>query len=313
MHYSKLNGAELSRPFVALLLLVLAACSDEAEPILCQTIDMRDPVAVPAGTLSLGGGAIYPEEQRRGEIAVTDFWLDPTEVTNQDFARFVTATGYVTQAEQAPDRLLHPDLDPADALPGSAVFTQIGPEQGLVWTFIPGANWRAPKGPGSDIAGKMHHPVVHVSYKDARAYALWAGGRLPSEAEWEYAARSGLVSATYEWGNEAPGQLATPIANVWQGLFPLVDLAEDGFAGSSPVGCYPANAYGLFDMTGNVWEWVESPDSLGNVGIIKGGSHLCAENFCRRFRPAARQPHERDFSTTHIGFRVAYDGIVRQK
>ena len=174
------------------------------------------------------------------------------------------------------------------------------------WRFIEGASWKAPDGPGSNILKTLDHPVNHIAYADALAYAKWAGGDLPSEAQWEYAARGGLDGAIYDWGDVEPDKQDLPRANTWQGIFPVINRASDGYLASAPVGCYEPNGYGLYDMTGNVWEWVKDSNPQANQGVIKGGSFLCADNYCRRYRPAARHPKELDFSTNHIGFRVVY-------
>lgn len=261
--------------------------------------------AIPGGAFVMGSDAFYPEEGPARPAEAPDFRIDRHEVTNDQFAAFVAATGYVTVAERAPDPADFPGLDPEALAPGSAVFVA-GDEagQGGEWRFVPGASWRAPMGPGSDLQGKGELPVVHVAYEDAAAYAAWAGRRLPSETEWERAARAGLDGAAYEWGSElAPDDEWR--ANTWQGAFPLEDRGEDGFIGAAPVGCYGASAYGLYDMTGNVWEWTS--DAYGGdpaLGVVKGGSFLCAESYCARYRPSARQPYERNFSASHIGFRT---------
>ena len=291
-----------------LLALLLAACGVEdgrTSAITCAAPEGR--AAIPGGAFTRGAGAIYPEERPAAEASVAPFWIDAGEVTNARFAAFVRDTGYVTVAERAPDPALHPDI-PAEALvPGSAVFALMGPDGDGVWRFTPGASWRAPEGPGSDTEGLGDHPVAHVAYEDAGAFAAWAGGRLPTEAEWEYAARGGLPDAAYEWGDTAPDDLPERRANTWQGVFPLIDTGADGHRGIAPVGCYAPNGYGLYDMTGNVWEWTADADPATNTGVIKGGSYLCAENYCRRYRPAARHGQELDFGTSHLGFRVAYD------
>ena len=290
------------------MMVMIAACEPEQPSTRhCKDLIYTAPVVVPSGTLVLGAGAKYPEERRTGSVPIKTFALDRTEVSNAEFQAFVSATGYVSIAERSPDPNLHTEIDRKSLVPGSAVFASPTSNQGQIWKFVEGAYWAAPKGPSSDLTNLSNHPVVHIAYADAVAYAQWKGGRLPSEDEWEYAARGGMLGATYEWGEKAPADLEEPAANTWQGVFPIIDVADDGFEGTSPVGCYAANGYGLYDMTGNVWEWVSAKSGHPNLGVIKGGSHLCSENFCRRFRPAARQPHERDFSTTHIGFRVAYD------
>lgn len=288
----------------------LAACGEQAAPAaVCGAANA--PVNLPGGTFTMGAADGYPEEGPVRQVQVTAFAVDSHEVTNARFAEFVDATGYVTVAERAPDPALHPDLPPAARQPGSAVFR--APAEGAArgWQFVAGAFWRAPEGPGSTIEDRMTHPVVHVAHADAAAFAAWAGGRLPSEAEWEYAARGGLDGARYGWG-DGPSPAADPTrANTWQGRFPGLNSVADGHAGTAPVGCYPANGHGLFDTTGNVWEWTGDrfDPTDPNSGLIKGGSFLCAENYCRRYRPAARHPHERDFSTSHLGFRVVYPAV----
>jgi formylglycine-generating enzyme required for sulfatase activity len=240
-------------------------------------------------------------------------------VTNAEFRRFVDATGYVTLCERPPDPALYPDADPALLVPGSLVFKKPpGPvslrDNRAWWAYVPGAEWRHPEGPETGIDGRDDHPVVHVAYDDALAYAAWTGKELPTEAEWEYAARGGLDGASYAWGDDpSPGERI--MANTWQGRFPWENLEADGYAGTSPVDAFPANGYGLYDMIGNVWEWTASTLALAasccapsNPGgemrrVVKGGSHLCAPNYCLRYRPAARQGEALDTSTCHIGFR----------
>lgn len=288
------------------------------------------------GTFRMGSNDHYPEEAPVHEVALDGFWIDRFPVTNADFARFVTATGRVTLAEQVPDARQYPAADPALLVPGSLVFT--APEACLTledwtqwWRFVDGASWRHPEGPGSDIAGRENHPVVHVAYADALAYARWAGKDLPTEAEWEYAARGGLDGAPYAWGEDlAPGGIHR--ANTWQGRFPVENLALDGHAGTSPVDAFPPNGFGLHDMIGNVWEWTSdwyrnqhvpscclprNPKGGTEAGsrdpydpglplprkVLKGGSHLCAPSYCARYRPAARQGQTIDSATGHIGFR----------
>lgn len=295
---------------------------------------------VPGGTFLMGSADFYPEERPVHRVSVDGFWIDTSPVTVAEFRQFVAATGYVTLAERPLDASDYPDADPDLLVPGSLVFQ---PTAGPVdlrdyrswWAYVPGACWRHPRGPRSDCSGLARHPVTHVAYEDAEAYAAWAGKELPTEAEWEHAAHGGLVGAVYAWGNEfAPG--GQMMANTWQGAFPWQNLLTDGYEGTSPVGAFPANAYGLYDMTGNVWEWtcdyftprhpaeaahaccaprnprVTEPEPSRIAGepgahlrrkVIKGGSHLCAPNYCLRYRPAARQGEAVDTSTSHLGFR----------
>lgn len=296
--------------------------------------------AIPGGTFLLGSDHDYPEEAPARLTEVGDFLMDTHPVTVGEFAAFVEATGHVTTAECAPDPSEHPGADPALLVPGSLVFT---PTAGRVplddfhrwWRYVPGAQWRHPEGPGSDVNDRRDHPVVHVSYDDAAAYARWAGKALPTEAEWERAARGGHEGRRYAWGDElTPG--GRRMANTWHGGFPWCDDDPDGYPRTSPVGFYPANDFGLADMIGNVWEWTASPATASHRGrsahsccapggvlpaafggpaiespatggpprkTIKGGSHLCAPEYCRRYRPAARQGQDIDTSTSHIGFR----------
>ncbi len=294
---------------------------------------------VPASTFWMGSDRHYPEEAPCRQVAVDAFEIDRTPVTNAAFALFVDATGYVTLAERAPDPQLYPDADPELLRPGSAVFTP--PDRPvpttdpfLWWSYVIGADWRHPLGPASSTRGLEDHPVIHVAFEDAEAYARWAGKRLPTEAEWECAARAGLDRAAFAWGEElAPG--GRMLANYWQGRFPHENLELDGYARTSPVGAFPANGFGLYDMIGNVWEWTQDwyalPEQPGGHAccaprnprggseaasrdpsdpgrdfgrkVLKGGSHLCAETYCQRYRPAARYPQTIDSTTSHIGFR----------
>jgi len=253
-------------------------------------------VMIPGGTFKMGTVG--------EQTAVSSFCIDRYEVTNAQFAEFVKATNYVTVAERSLPKQQFPDLSDEQRLPGSLVF-QI-PDPGIHkvqflswWHWVPGANWQHPFGPGSAIANKENYPVVHIAYEDALAYAQWVGKSLPTEAQWEYAARGGLDGATYTWGN----QYSAKKANTWQGIFPFFNTKTDGYLGAAPVGSFPANGYGLYDMAGNVWEW--TTDQLqGEMHVIKGGSYLCAPNYCSRFRPAARESEAPDTGTTHIGFRL---------
>jgi formylglycine-generating enzyme len=263
------------------------------------------------GAFLMGSEDFYPEEGPVRRVEVAGFWVDTQPVTVAAFRRFVRATGHVTLAERVPVAADYPDADPEMLVPGSLVFR---PTRGPVplddwkrwWDYVPGASWRSPEGPGSDTYTRARHPVVHIAHEDAVAYAAWAGAALPTEAEWEYAARGGLEGATYAWGDEPDPRMA----NTWQGEFPW-----RGFRGTSPAGTFPANGYGLHDMTGNVWEWTadafdaEVAACHGDPGehiprrVIKGGSHLCAPTYCLRYRPAARQGEAVDSSASHLGFR----------
>ena len=267
---------------------------------------------VPGGSYRLGGPALRGEEGPERIVSLPGFWIGQTEVTNAQFARFVAATGYKTLAERPPDPRDYPGVPAARLVPSSLVF--VGLAEGGPWRVMPGADWRHPEGPGSSLSGRMQRPVVHIGQADALAYARWAGGDLPSEDEWEVAARGGLVRARYSWGDAAPGGEGglKPRANVWQGAFPVEDKGGDGYrARLAPVACFPANGYGLYDMAGNVWEWTRSPiPEAMRVGadrgahLIKGGSYLCADNYCYRYRPAARSAGPADGGASHIGFRI---------
>ncbi|KCZ87924.1 formylglycine-generating enzyme family protein [Hyphomonas johnsonii] len=270
-----------------------------------QTVD------VPSGDFLMGSQDTYPEEAPVRATEVAAFSLDATEVTNAEFSEFVGATGYTTVAERKPDPARVPRGAPREFfLPGAVVFTQPDTPTQTWWRYVPGANWRHPEGPGSDIRGKANYPVVQVAYSDASAYAAWKGRRLPSEAEWEYAARSGRAATRYAWGDEADSK-GSRRANTWQGLFPITNTADDGFELRAPVGCFAPTPWGLYDMIGNVWEWTSTPYGAGiaqqgePVLAIKGGSFLCAPNFCARYRPPARQGQEAGLPTNHIGFRTA--------
>ena len=297
-----------------------------------------DMVSIPGGTFFMGSGDFYPEEAPVHEETVAAFYMDRYPVTNDDFASFVRETGYVTLAERAPNPADYPDAPPESLIPGSLVFHRTpGPVNLNDWTqwwaYIPGAQWRYPLGPESSIESLGDHPVVHVAYQDAEAYAEWAGKELPNETEWEFAARGGLDRAIFAWGNEMePG--GKIMANTWHGEFPWQNLLTDGYERTSPVGAFPPNGYGLYDVAGNVWEWTSDwyrsnhmPSSEGACcsasvrasiddsfdprnpqfriprKVLKGGSHLCAPNYCLRFRPSARSPQMIDSSMSHLGFR----------
>jgi formylglycine-generating enzyme required for sulfatase activity len=311
---------------IAGFLLLATAVAAEASPA-CQNPD-RGLVHIQGGTFQMGSDQYYEEEGPVHPATVASFWIDRFDVTNAAFARFVAATHYVTDAERKPDPKDYPEI-PADKLvAGGSVFTSPKGVRSLEdpmqwWAFVAGADWRHPEGPGSSIAGKDNDPVVQVSYNDALAYAHWAGRELPTEEQYEYAARGGLDGKTYAWGDElTPGGKFQ--ANVWQGEFPNANTGADGFVGRAPAGCFPANGYGLYDMIGNVWKWTstlytatkEGTMSMSDVmpstkvpsarvmRTIKGGSFLCAPNYCRRYRPAAREGQESGFSSAHLGFRT---------
>mgnify|MGYP006279171067 CR=1 FL=1 len=244
-----------------------------------------------------GAAPVYPEEGPAMRLHVAAFELLSHEVTNAEFARFVEATGYVTDAERS--------VAQGREGAGSAVFGRATATTVPGWRLDPDASWRAPEGAGSDLSGRETHPVVHVSYRDAEAYAQWAGARLPEAVELEYAATLGLPDASRAESG-AYGPDGRPLANTWQGVFPVANTVEDGFAGTAPVGCFGADRLGAHDLIGNVWEWTRTPYAP-DQHTLKGGSFLCAANFCRRYRPAARQPQDTDFSSNHTGFRIVRD------
>jgi formylglycine-generating enzyme required for sulfatase activity len=292
-----------------------------------REVNVKDMVELSAGTFRMGSERFYPEEAPVREVSVDGFWIDRHPVTVAEFRRFAKATGHVTWAEQAPEAADYLDADPELLVPGSLVFRKT---QGPVdlrdytnwWHWVPGAEWRHPEGPESNVGGRERHPVTHVTHADATAYAEWAGKSLPTEAEWEYAARGGLDGAIFTWGDD-PAPKGRMMANTWQGEFPWQNLLLDRYEGTSPVESFPPNAYGLYDMAGNVWEWTDdlfvASDGTSRPPccapqpsraeerfprrVIKGGSHLCAPNYCLRYRPAARQGETVDTSTAHIGFR----------
>lgn len=300
----------------------------------------QDMSFIPGGTFRMGSDTHYPEEAPAHRASVDGFWIDRTPVTNRQFKAFVNATGHVTFAEKTPDIKRYPGALPHLIFAGSLVFTPPRRPVDLRdwskwWTLLKGACWRRPYGPKSNIQSLDDHPVVHVTFEDALAYARWVGKDLPTEAEWEYAARGGMDAAEYAWGDElTPG--GVHLANTWQGAFPHENLREDGYDRTSPIRSYPPNGYGLYDMIGNVWEWTTDwyghkheadpakaccipqnprggpedasydpaqPATRIPRKVIKGGSHLCAPNYCRRYRPAARHAEPIDTSTSHLGFR----------
>lgn len=292
----------------------------------------------------MGSDKFYPEERPVREVTVDRFYMDRFQVTNEHYKKFVDETGYMTIAERPLNADDYPGAKPELLVPGALVFQK---SKGPVdlnsffnwWAWVPGANWKHPKGPGSSVDKIENHPVVHIAYEDAEAYASWVGKELPTEAEWEYAARGGLDGKNFTWGDEDV-QLINPMANTWQGEFPYQNSLVDKYEGTSPVGSFAPNGYGLYDMAGNVWEWtcdwylrslvdkktekhkscctpainprVTSPGGSFDEcqpeikiprKVIKGGSHLCAPNYCLRYRPAARQPQMIDTGMSHIGFR----------
>ncbi len=313
---------------------------EEGQSMTGQRAPFPDMVWIPSATYRMGSDHHYAEERPAHKVSVDGFWIDRCPVTNERFARFAEATGHVTMAEIPPDPAQYPGALPHMLYAGSLVFVRPdGPVDrrniGNWWAFMQGADWRHPQGPGTSNEGRAQHPVVHASFADAEAFATWDGKVLPTEAEWELAARGGLEEAAYAWGDDLLHD-GRHMANTWQGEFPWQSLSEDGYEGTSPVDAFPANGYGLHDMIGNVWEWTTDwyvashpnevvkacctphnprgplpgdsydprlPEILIPRKVIKGGSHLCAPNYCRRYRPAARFPEPIDTSTSHLGFR----------
>ncbi|MBH8574057.1 formylglycine-generating enzyme family protein [Nostocaceae cyanobacterium CENA369] len=323
--------SKLKESFLRLLFTGLAiALSLIITPAFAASVNSCPPemVMIPSGTFTMGAdNSGYLEELSAQEVKVSSFCINKYEVTNAQFAAFAKATGYVTVAERPLPKEQFPELSDEQRLPGSLVFEIAQPEAKRLswWHWIIGANWQHPFGPESEIANHDNYPVVHIAYEDALAYAQWAGKSLPTEAQWEYAARGGLDNATYAWGD----RYSEKKANTWQGIFPFFNTKGDGYAGIAPVGSFPPNGYGLYDMTGNVWEWASDwfrpghnhkTHTLNPTGpeasfdpnkpteqalhVIKGGSYLCAPNYCSRFRPAARESQAPDTGTTHIGFRL---------
>lgn len=290
------------------LALALSACAPPPGPEGGQCLSAAPAVvSIPQGEGRMGSDAAYPEERPARPVRSGGFSIDAVEVSNAAFARFVAATGYITDAERP---------QPGFEVPGAAVFAYPTPENPSWWRFVEGASWRAPEGPGSSIEGLEALPVVQVSQRDAVAYAAWAGGRLPTETEWEFAARAGSTTR-YVWG-DALAPKGVLQANTWQGPFPVRNSGDDGYLSRAPGGCFPPNGFGLYDMIGNVWEWTATPyDDPVAEGearyTIKGGSYLCAENYCHRFRASARQAQEAGLPTNHIGFRIVYDADQARK
>ena len=323
-----MNGIPTSRfdwKFVLLAAVVVVAGAS-GEPA-----DKRVMVLIPGGTFWMGSDTGPADGRPQHQVKLDGFWIDQHEVTNAQFRRFVEASGYVTTAERPPSSADLPGVPPEQLVAGSIVFTAPGGEASLDqplswWRYVPGANWRHPEGPDSNIDDRANHPVVDVSWDDAVAYCKWAGKRLPTEAEWEYAARGGLDRKEYVWGDEQKPS-GKYLANIWQGRFPNENTKEDGFVGTAPVGSFPANGYGLSDMAGNAWEWCADsyrpdyyayspatnpqgpensfdPDEPGvSKRVERGGSYLCTDLYCGSFRPSRRMKTSPDSSLCHTGFR----------
>lgn len=335
---------------IILFFLLLLACNQPNKQ--SPTQEMPTPegmVYIPEGTFQMGGKSeqASPDEYPRRKVAVAAFWMDENEVTNKQFTAFVTATGYVTVAERAVDwEVLKQQLPPGtpkpdDSVlqPGSLVFHQTEGEVNLEdyaqwWTWTTGANWRQPEGPGSSIEDQMTHPVVHIAWEDAMAYAKWAGKRLPTEAEWEWAAMGGLDDPKYPWGNQSAEE-SYKLANFWQGFFPYSNTKKDGYERTAPVKSFPPNSYGLYDMAGNVWEWCQDKYNYGAYSmtragellknpkgpadaydpaepgvqkrVMRGGSFLCADSYCSGYRVSRRMKSSEDSSFNHTGFRCVKD------
>ena len=307
----------------------------DAEPKARTNADM---CVIPGATFRMGSDHHYPEEAPAHSVTVDSFWMDRHTVTNREFERFVRATGYVTLAERPVDPALYPGAQPELLVPSSVLFVKPAGPVDLRnaynwWQYVAGADWRHPRGPRTSLQGLWNHPVVHVAFEDAAEYAKWIGKELPTEAEWELAARGGFEAAEFVWGDEwAPN--GEPRANTWQGDFPWQNTKDDGYEWTAPVESFPPNGYGLYEMAGNVWEWttdwyrshheddasaccaprnprggkledsynVDEPIKIPRK-VMKGGSYLCAPNYCRRYRPAARMAQPIDTATCHLGFR----------
>jgi formylglycine-generating enzyme required for sulfatase activity len=297
----------------------------------------KDMVWIPGGEYTMGcDDPMMKDAQPHVRVAVDGFWMDRTEVTNEDFDAFVRATGYATVAERKPDPKDFPGAPPENLVPGSVCFHPPDHPVSLDdhyawWSYVPGASWRHPEGPKSDLKGRMKHPVVHVAWQDAVAYAKWAGKRLPTEAEWEFAARGGKDGGKYIWGGDAMKPGGKWAANIWQGHFPDSDRGEDGYKGTAPVASFPAEGYGLYDMAGNVWEWcadwyradayaqmaggavVRNPQGPADSWdpaepsekkrVNRGGSYLCSDEYCARYVLGSRGKGEQDSGSSNLGFR----------
>ncbi|MDY3552678.1 formylglycine-generating enzyme family protein [Gemmata sp. JC717] len=321
--------------FVVVLIVAVLAIGwrSEFDPTSDPEHEPVEMVRIPGGTFWMGRANGADDGQPVHEVVISPFEMDATEVTVGQFAAFVKATGYVTTSERAPDPRKYPNADPAYLKPGSAVFVpmDVPLDQPMWWRYVGGANWRHPEGPESSVKGRKNYPVVQITWDDAAAYASWAGKRLPTEAEWEFAARGGLDRKTYVWGDQKNGAEGKWYANAFQGRFPAHDAGSDGFAGLSPVKSFPPNGYGLYDMSGNAWEWCadwydpgyyarspkenpRGPDTGPLVGgerqpqkVRRGGSFLCDDSYCSRYVPGARDKNPTDSSANHTGFRCVRD------
>lgn len=334
----------------ALLLLAFTACQESA-PKQQQAVEQETPAAiatlntmvlVPGGQYNMGADDEHgmPDEYPKHNVHIDSFWIDEHEVTNAEFAAFVKATGYITTAQRPISKEEYmrgmppgtPEPDSTDLLPGALVFTPTDHAVDLNdvsqwWTFTLAADWQHPSGPDSDISGKEHYPVVQVSWEDAMAFAKWAGKRLPTEAEWEVAARGGLKGQPYPWGAEAP-QAGKPKANIWSGHFPYENTKTDSFYNTAPVKSFAANGYRLYDMSGNVWEWTadwysthsykedrkdasgpatpfDQADPASPKRVIRGGSFMCSDEYCRGYRVSARMKTTPESGLSNLGFRCA--------
>jgi len=317
-----------------------------------RDVDLDNMVLISGGSFLMGSDQFYPEEKPVRRVTVDGFYIDRFAVTNEDYKKFVDDTGYITVAERPLNPADYPGAKPELLVPGALVFQK---SKGPVdlnsyfnwWAWMTGANWKNPLGPQSNLKEREKHPVVHIAYEDAEAYAKWRGKDLPTEAEWEFAARGGLEGKNFTWGDDDV-QFTKPMANTWQGRFPYENLLIDKYEGTSPVGSFEPNGYGLYDMAGNTWEWTSDwyvrnvDETASNVKsccttnvnprvvspeksydecqpeikiprkVIKGGSHLCAPNYCLRYRPAARQPQMIDTGMNHLGFRCIVRVVNRQ-